>query len=172
MSTDFESLIFDYLTAALSASYPGVLIVRSEQGGPRPPEYVTYKVLPKVPSAFDGYEKVQSEEDEDFITVTHRNRGRVTVSIQAYSEDGEDILNKARYGTKAWAPRRILMNSGASLLSGGIVRDTTFLGDTGYRRRYTVELTFLAWTEYVEERPKVKEITASGEIRLDEQEEV
>ena len=171
MSSPFDKIVFKWVNDALPDQFPGLVIVRAEQNGPRPnTDYVTFKVLDWTESDFDGFDKTEQGPETEFIDVLHYNRNRVTVSVNAYSEDGREMLTRLSKSKKKWEIRRELENGKVSHIRTGQVRDLTFLGDTRYRRRFQVDFIFLVWTDYLEVRPKVTEITANGNIRSDENE--
>ncbi len=169
MSSIFDKVVFDWLRKSLDLVIPGypdfsgTPVIREEQNGPRPKvEYLSYKVLDWTESDFDGFDKSDIDGDDDNLAVDYYNRNRVTVSVNAYSENGREMLSRVSKSKKKWEVRRELLNDKVSHIRTGTIRDLTFLGDTRFRRRFQVDYTFLVWVDYLEIRPRVKEIELTG----------
>lgn len=172
MSSVFDKVVFDWLRSSLDLVIPGypdfsgAAVIREEQNGPRPDvEYLSFKVLDWTESDFDGFDKSEIDGDDDNLAVNYFNRNRVTVSVNAYSENGREMLSRVSKSKNKWEIRRELENDKVSHLRTGSIRDLTFLGDTRYRRRFQVDFLFLVWSDYLEIRPRVKEINVTGEIQ-------
>lgn len=176
MASTFDKVVHGWIKNALTLTPPGgtdyssVPVIRAEENGERPTvPYVTYKVTDWTESDFDTFEKSEVDEQNptDEMYVDHSNRNRVSVSVNAYHPDGREILSRVSKGRKQWEIRRELENAKVSHLRTGTIRDLTYLGDTRFRRRFQADFTFLAWAAFRELRPKVLEISATGNVHFD-----
>lgn len=159
--SDFDTVVYNWITASLATAFPGVQVIRANQNGPRPSEpYVVYNVLNWTEASFETFET--SEIDEDDLLVQHRKRNRVLVSVNAYAPNGREILTRLSFSNRIWEIRRALENARVSTIRTASIQDLTFLDDTRFMRRFETSFEFLVSTGLDETRPRVTEITVTG----------
>lgn len=140
--------VYDWLKEATSFSSDN--IIRENGIGPVPTgDFLTFGFVSiKLPDfeyktnkiAYDEFDEV----DEDHTTTSIYTRATFVISVNAYSEDGPNILNALKLSTYNPVIRDILNDDSVSITGMSGVRDLTKLGDTVHKFRYQADFDFKA----------------------------
>lgn len=167
MATALESLMYNWINDSLVLNnFSGVTVIRESQEGPEAEgPLVTYNILTKTPEAYGTFEKRELEvPTEEDMEVEHRKRNEVVVSVNAYADNGGDILDILVNSWKSYEIRQPLIAAGVGYVSSAVNAYLPIRNDTRYEPRYHQDFKFLAWTTYLEVRPKVKTIEIGGTV--------
>ena len=113
--------------------------IRSEQDRPSG-DYCTFQIVTiNVPD----YDNVRAEgKDSDFITKTSQSDAEVTISLNVWKPYGYQDLMRLNHSVDFWESRNLLSQGSAAINRLGDPQDLTGLGDTNWRDRWQMDITF------------------------------
>jgi hypothetical protein len=156
-----NSTIFDWIE--VSTVFDDQHIIRENQSGPRPERpFITYELLSLVPSDFSTPQKIEDPGDPDNTLITYYNRARLSISVNVYAENGEEILAELNQSTELLVPRLTLRDGNLALIGMSSVRNLTELGDVGYRPRFQADFDFRWFSTVAESIQRIREYTIGG----------
>jgi len=120
---------------------PSAQVKQAPYEGPRPDTpYLTYQII-GVSEQGAGW-RVDYADGKDIRSTS----AVLTVSVNAYSDQGWRYLANAKAMGDVWEARTALLANDVALayMQGGATNNLTGLGDTGYRSRYQCDLMFHA----------------------------
>lgn len=140
--------------------------LRSDRERPNT-DYVTFQMINiQLPE----FNLVNAEvKDADFITKTVRSDAEVTLSLNVWKAYGYEDLMKLNHSADFWESRNILNQGNAAINQLGNPQDLTGLGDTNWRDRWQMDITFFISFENEFDWHRLKQWEIHGEfMRVDD----
>lgn len=139
-------------------------VIQMPYEGPRPAnEYIGFQVLTVVPSEH-SYKVVRELADSGKIDETRSFNATMTVSVNAYMQNGYNALNRLHASAEVFEARDILKSYGDDINLNGMIRQAnlTGLGDEKFRPRHQGDFQFYITTDNRFEIYRLVEFTLSG----------
>ncbi len=135
--------------------------IRSEKDRPSG-DYCTFQLINiNLPE----YDNVRSEgKDADFITKTSQSDAEVTVSLNVWKPYGYQDLMRLNHSVDFWESRNLLNQGSASINRLGNPQDLTGLGDTNWRDRWQMDITFFIRFENAFDWDRLKQWEINGQF--------
>lgn len=146
-----------WVQAVLGSGVPCVKAPVNHRAPPRP--YVTVWQNGSKSSCYAATRKSRIDGDPDNIKVEVQLHVEGFVSINAYADDGDDLLNKL----KAFA--NMPPYKGRPIMADASdVRNLTFLDDTSHKERHECDFIFRMSYNYEVTDPAVKTLSIDGDF--------
>ncbi|MGL5774521.1 MAG: phage neck terminator protein [Aeromonas veronii] len=132
--------------------------------GPRPKkDYMSFQVMSLAPEQH-SFDIVRVASGSALISETVRFNATMTVSINAYSYQGYQWLNRLHASAEDWQSRELLRADGVDMNLAGMVstRNLTGLGGEKSRPRHQGDFRFYITTENKFEVHRLKEFIITG----------
>jgi hypothetical protein len=135
------SAIFDWIKFTLVDYIDDQHIIRENQNGQMPSDsFVTFGIIACVPTDYSAESKEKVNKETANKTVS--TRYTVTISVNAFSNDGYLYLDRLVKSPLLESVRGIFKQNDISLIGCGGFKDLTFLGDTTFRPRFQADFSF------------------------------
>lgn len=159
-----EAAILTWITDATGLeAYQAPL--RSEQERPST-DYCTFQMINIQLPEFNSV--IVEGKDDDFITKTVQSDAIVTLSLNVWKAYGYTDLMKLNHSADFWESRNILSQGNAAINELGNPQDLTGLGDTNWRDRWQMDLTFFIRFETQYDWDRLKQWEIHGQfVRVD-----
>lgn len=132
--------------------------------GDRPKsDYMAFQVMSLVPEQH-SFDSVRVASGSALISETMRFNATMTVSINAFSYQGYQWLNRLHASAEDWQSRELLRADGVDMNLAGMVstRNLTGLGDEKSRPRHQGDFRFYITTDNKFEVHRLKEFIITG----------
>ncbi|MGL4752952.1 MAG: phage neck terminator protein [Aeromonadaceae bacterium] len=132
--------------------------------GPRPKkDYMSFQVMSLVPEQH-SFDSVRVASGSALISETMRFNATMTVSINAYSYQGYQWLNRLHASAEDWQSRELLRADGVDINLAGMVsaRNLSGLGDEKSRPRHQGDFRFYITTDNTFEIHRLSEFIITG----------
>lgn len=140
-------------------------IVRANQNGPDfcTTPFVTFQLINTSLNVHEDYKKVEGTELGD-LNITHAVKATLTLSINVYANNGDQLLAQLWNSRLTYAGRYDLRQVKASNIGFSGVRDLSYREDGTWRPRFQADFTLDYRTLLVETNKTVDLLTLSGKI--------
>lgn len=140
-------------------------VVRANQNGPDlwPDSFATFQLISTLLDNHEDYAKSEGTLVGD-IDVTHVVKATLTLSVNVYALNGDQLLTNLWNSRLTYLGRQDLHTINASNIGFAGVNDLTYLSDTEYRPRFQSDFTIDYRTLLAEINKAVDKLTISGKI--------
>ena len=140
-------------------------IIRANQNGPDlwPDSFATFQVISAVLHDHEDYKAVAAAAEGE-ITITHVVQTVLTLSVNIYAPNGDQLLSQLWNSRLTYAGRFDLREIKAANVAFTGVRDLAFLSDTQFRPRFQGDFTINYRTLLDETNNIVDLLSISGKM--------
>lgn len=140
-------------------------VIRANQNGPdqEPDSLITFQLINTLLNNHEDYKKEADPEPGD-ISATHAVKATLTLSVNAYAPNGDQLLAQLWNRRLTYEGRRDLRAVKASNIGFSGVRDLTYKQDGTWRPRFQADFILDYRTLLVETNKTVDKLTLSGKI--------
>ena len=158
---EIENTWLGFIVAVISNDFPNHKVIFAEPNAPRPTKpYLTLKITGPNRVMIIDPRRYNAAADK-FRFETQR---RYNVSFQSYGVEHTDVLDEIILGTQDPDFKEILKNCDIGVEIRGNVIDITGLVSTGWEKRGSLDISFLASKIKLTEIEPVESAEISGEI--------
>ena len=170
-SNPLELIIYEWIRLTLEPLSID-RIIRSQQNGKTPDRpFVMFDIVTRENRHFSTEAKkaaVFPGDGGEGVEKTFVNRKPITVSVDAFADNGFEIHERLSLSTHIADVRRYLQESHDALNDVGTPRELTFLGDTEFEQRIQSDYVFLTWGVLIDIIERVLDIEVSGTTKFDQ----
>ena len=158
---EIENTWLNFINTAINADFPNHTVIHAEPNAPRPNKpYLTLKI--------SGPNRVMITDPKKYNAATDKFRfetqRRYNISIQSYGVEHTDVLDEIILGTQDPDLKQVLKDCDIGVELRGNVTDITGLVSTGWEKRGSLDISFLASKIKLTEIEPVESAEISGEI--------
>jgi hypothetical protein len=168
MSLDFETISAWVQSVT---GYDDQHVIQANQTGPRPSiPYATIGPSTDETEFFPNVKRTKKPwagpgpDPDPTILVENTFQRENVITINVYSDDGENVLSALETSMHLWEPRMLLMEAGIALQGKGTTRNLTRFEDTKYLSRFLSDFIFLSYSKNKEEVEEITEFDLGVEM--------
>lgn len=146
-------------------------VFRANQSGSNcwPTPYVTFQII-AAPAHPHSDEIREAGAEEGDIDITHLAHVPITVSVNVYHANGDQLVTRLWNSKRTYAGRYALNQIKAAVLSYSGFRDLTNLRDTDWKPRFQADFVINYQALLVETNKTVEKLSITGKINTDDAE--
>ena len=158
---EIENTWLAFVSAAIIKDFPNHNVIHAQPNAPRPTKpYLTLKITGPNRVMITDPKKYNAAADK-FRFETHR---RYNISFQSYGVEHTDVLDEIILGTQDPDLKEVLKNCDIGVEIRGNVTDITGLVSTGWEKRGSLDISFLASKIKLTDIGPVESAEISGEV--------